>query len=193
MTTNNNKRPSLTFRTRTQVALFVHEISGQISDGHWENASPRNHWKAWGAAEILVGPAIGRDFYANRDYYGLTSPQLLDVVGERMLAYARMALVFDDATVKRYADDFFDLEGNLYTVSKLKEYASEEPIPVGCTVGDGFWSKRLAKLEAMSACELYELESAVNDPTYGMKQLRADLREMSKAMRVVKPHYLYGC
>ena len=27
-----------------QAAIFAFEISGQLSDGHWENARPYNHW-----------------------------------------------------------------------------------------------------------------------------------------------------
>jgi hypothetical protein len=35
---------TLVLRTVSQAVLFTHELCGQLSDGHWENASPREHW-----------------------------------------------------------------------------------------------------------------------------------------------------
>ncbi|HOD11170.1 MAG TPA: hypothetical protein PKH91_10540, partial [Flavobacterium sp.] len=69
-----------------QKILFLCEMQGQISDGMWENARG-DHWKVWSDLDwdkVGVGDNIGRKFYAGRDGYNFTNPELLDVVGDRM-------------------------------------------------------------------------------------------------------------
>lgn len=36
---------TITFQNKVQLALFKCELSGQISDGYWENSVPHNHWR----------------------------------------------------------------------------------------------------------------------------------------------------
>ena len=33
------------FANQAQVILYMCELCGQISDGHWENSKPYDHWK----------------------------------------------------------------------------------------------------------------------------------------------------
>jgi hypothetical protein len=80
------KKDTINFRNLIQVALWDEELSGQLSDGWWENAMPYDHWKPWCAAKAQVNPAnLGRNFWTARRRYDLSSPKLLEVVGERML------------------------------------------------------------------------------------------------------------
>lgn len=77
-----------------QAALML-ELDGQLSDGHWENARPYDHWKPWCTAEVRVaasGQPVGRTFWCRRDTYDFASKALLDVVAPRMLALVRLAL-----------------------------------------------------------------------------------------------------
>ncbi len=78
------------FATVVQVTLFVNELVGQISDGMWENSSPRNHWRDPCDATVAVDATNPRieGFYPKRAY-GFASPTLLEIVGDRMLTYAR--------------------------------------------------------------------------------------------------------
>lgn len=76
---------TLTVRNEAQRILFTEELAGQISDGMWENTRPNDHWEVWCRAEVVVGPNVGRDFYARKDNYNLNSSALLDCVGDRML------------------------------------------------------------------------------------------------------------
>jgi hypothetical protein len=77
---------TLNVRNEAQKVL-MEELDGQISDGMWENARPMDHWIVWCDAEVVVDPTnVGRDFYAMKDNYNLTSKDLLDVVGDRMIA-----------------------------------------------------------------------------------------------------------
>lgn len=79
-----------------QKVLMDHELSGQISDGNWENATPHQHWVSWCKAEVLVDPANrGINFYPMRKYDFL-SEDLLKVVRTRMILYVRLAGRFPD-------------------------------------------------------------------------------------------------
>jgi hypothetical protein len=84
---------TLAVRNAAQKILFDEELSGQISDGMWENSAPRDHWRPWSRAEVVVDPInVGRDFYAQKDNYGINRRDLLDIVGDRMLASVQRAL-----------------------------------------------------------------------------------------------------
>ncbi len=87
-----NTKGILFVRNRAQKVLFQKELQGQISDGMWENAKPHNHWKDWGTDDVQIGTdKFGRTFYANKDNYNISSKELLDCVGDRML----FAVIFD--------------------------------------------------------------------------------------------------
>lgn len=77
---------TLRVRNAAQKILWDDELSGQISDGAWENAMPLDHWKPWCRAEVVVDPAnVGRNFYVRKDSYLFTSTSLLEIIGERMI------------------------------------------------------------------------------------------------------------
>src|SRR5476649_430202 len=92
-------KETLTVRNIEQAAAWL-ELDGQISDGFWENATPHDHYKPWCNAMVRVAntgepiEVLGRNFYARKDNYNFTSPELLDVVGKRMLATVRIARRF---------------------------------------------------------------------------------------------------
>lgn len=78
----------ITFRTQQLLDLWVNEMSGQISDGMWENS--RNTEWIWSnvlvrlgdKTEVTVRPTFGG---ARRTHYPLTA-ELWNVVGDRILA-----------------------------------------------------------------------------------------------------------
>lgn len=80
----------ITVANVAQQALMELELQGQISDGWWENAKPWNHWQGPSGADVVVGSPTGMNFRPKRTY-DFTAKELLDVVGVRMLAYARIA------------------------------------------------------------------------------------------------------
>jgi hypothetical protein len=81
---------TLRVRNEAQKVLWDTEIAGQISDGHWENAKPQDAWIAWSDAEVVVDPHnVGRDFEVLKEGYLLTDPDLLSVVGDRMVIAVR--------------------------------------------------------------------------------------------------------
>lgn len=82
------------FRNARQVAIFTHELRGQLSDGHWENTGPRGHWRPWASAQVRVaeaGEQVGRNFSVVKDNYNFSAPDLLDAVSLRMRSYAVLA------------------------------------------------------------------------------------------------------
>lgn len=89
------------FATAVQATLFTVELSGQISDGLWENSTPRGHWKDPCNAEVKVDAANPRieGFYPKRAY-GFASPTLLECVGDRMLMFARARIKYPELSNK---------------------------------------------------------------------------------------------
>ena len=146
----------LTLRTEVQRTLFVREIRGQLSDGHWENSPPREHYIPWLDCEVEVGPDAGRDFNARKDNYNLLASELLDVVGPRMIRYARIASA---------------LEGSVYLASVLDEVCRTVVAQVPAAVE---WPAEV--VEQVEAC-------MEDEGLYSMADLKRDLREMKKAMR----------
>ena len=89
-----------------QVILFTEELAGQISDGHWENSNPWNHYKWVPGRELVSVAAPGERtglFYTYTDHKGestlvrYTAPRkynfgaklLVECVGDRMLEYVK--------------------------------------------------------------------------------------------------------
>jgi hypothetical protein len=86
-------RHAITFNTATQAIIFEAEIKGQISDGAWEN-SRGTCWEQWCDLTVEVGPVAGRHCHIGRTGFALHT--LIDIIGERMCEYARLALAFPD-------------------------------------------------------------------------------------------------
>lgn len=174
---------SLTFRTASQAALWEHELLGQISDGHWENfSSPRDHWEYWCRSHrdpihVLVGADVGRDFFVRYDRYNLCSKDLLEVVEQRMLGYARLALAGVDKAGISVLDVLFGCDGWV----GMPTYEGE------------YWDKQRDAVVTWLTAEGYSLDEvkcivtgvrvSPDAPDYGSKELRADLREMKKIIR----------
>lgn len=160
---------TLTFRTIEQAALFELEIKVQLSDGFWENTRPADHHKIWCKANVTVGTLPGRNFGAYRDKYNLTNKDLLEVVGDRMIAYVKAVRVlgFNHLDDVRYC---IDIDGNVVEEAQLN--------------GPGaYWEQRR---EQLANIDLVALRAAVAANTYTMKDLKADLKEMKTAMQTYR-------
>ena len=94
MLTNNATTCSITLPTASAAALFEHELKGQFSDGMWENARPRDHWRFWNVLVVKVAP--GRCLVETNQAYACTKTSydiaaLYDIIGDRMLKIGRLA------------------------------------------------------------------------------------------------------
>ncbi len=102
---------TLRVRNLAQKVLWEEELSGQISDGAWENATPYDHWEYWHKnVQVVIDPEhVGRDFYVRRDSYGFNRKDLLDIIGDRMIEYVREATGDQSYDMKQMRKDLADL------------------------------------------------------------------------------------
>ncbi len=143
-----------------QAALWL-ELDGQLSDGHWENARPYDHWKVWCSAEVVVAPAgqpVGRTFAAMKDSYNFTSRELLEVVRLRMLSIVRIA-----------------------RACGLQVAADLEHAP-DCADGRIDWSREWNKGRAVGVTAA-QVDAAIADETYGMQDMLRDLRALKAIVK----------
>lgn len=164
----------ITFATKTQAAIWQHELTGQISDGMWENTR-NTSWKEWCSAEVEVGEDIGREgFYPQKDNFNFANKQLVEIIGDRMIAYARLSKHFDDADlVYQLQSVFCGLGGEfrMDIISDIVRYKGQ------------YWDN-LRKVAAEVGYE--KAKAALEDESYGMKELMADLKDIKKTIRKVK-------
>lgn len=75
------------FRTQAQADLWQEELTGQISDGAWEN-TPGTGWETWCSADVGVGTPGTTGYVPSRRSFGFAR-QLLPLLLDRMLEIAR--------------------------------------------------------------------------------------------------------
>lgn len=168
------ERQNITFTTREQQILFSCELQGQISDGFWENSSPRNHYQQISAANVHLGEEFKMDFYPRRKY-NFANKELVDCVGDRMLMYVNISRVFPQATN-------YDIQ-RLDSAAHCVAYWEKEL--EGATDGwHGYYVElRQTVANVFCAMSMAEAKAVVDrcnqEGGYKMKDLRKDLKEMS--------------
>ena len=168
---------TITFENEQQAALWDHELVGQLSDGFWENASPHYHWEPWCRAECKVDPHHpGRDFHVDKDSYAFTSARLLDVVGDRMLAYYRAAAHLEPEDVQIVASLLFS--GTAIDWKEIEEDKSKSE----------YYAKKAhdARLLIEKYGEAY-LDGVLADASITFEDMKDDLRRMRKIIKILKP------
>lgn len=155
---------TIVFANNIQKALWENELRGQISDGVWENARPMDHWKVWCNAEVTVaknGEPTGRNFWAQKDNYDLTS--VVQYVGERMLVMAALAEMFPNFE-GRLPESLYDFKSHAKWAAEGKDWAAK-------SIGE--WTKAGITAEAIAGAE----------GKFTEKQLRKELSAMKKIIR----------
>ena len=149
---------TLAFRNADQLVLWKYELLGQLSDGHWENSVPHTHWERWHDAEAIVDPDnVGRDFWVQRDRYNFANKDLLDVVAKRMIGYVRIAKSLGAEVLER----------------------TELRWSVGCD-GELTGYKR----DKMGNEDAGMVTRALENPSYTMKDLKRDLKDMGIIIKI---------
>ena len=159
----------LVVRNIEQAAAWL-ELDGQISYGMWENAKPHDHWHVWCDAKVLVGPNVGRNFYAQKDSYRFDDKGLLDVVGLRMLGIVRIARALGMKAAKLHKHDV-DTDG------KLSAYHHNDTFGGHST----YWTDKRNRIEETGADKL---KAALADESYTMNDLKRDLRDLRKIIKI---------
>jgi len=158
----------INFRNRNQVILYVCELAGQISDGHWENAKPHDHWKNMSKATAKVGKPLGCVGFRPMRSYNFASRDLIEVVGDRMIEYVQIANTFPNLA----PDQVRECED----VKSALEYAQRD--------GSDYWKRRLAMmmkfLGAKDEAELLKKVEKIESYNYSKSNLMKDLKDMSQ-------------
>jgi len=162
------------FKNKAQAILYTTEMTGQISDGHWENATPSNHYKDMTAAEIRIDPTRpGTKNFVPKRYYGFSSTNLLEAVGDRMLAKVKMSMAFPQIS-SNDLDDFGDDFESKTSIQSLINYAEK---------GEKYWVERLDKVKKSLGVstneELIAAQEKLDTVKYSMEDMKRDLRDMS--------------
>ena len=152
----------INFANQIQVALFINELAGQISDGMWENTRPFDHYKVWCRAGVEVNPVnVGVNFHAMKNNYNFASPDLLSIVGGRMLNIANMT---ENGISLKDSGDFDDFNYNLVS-----------------TRVESYWKEKCARfIEVFGSEEGYK---AACKGSYDMKKLKTELNEMKTIIK----------
>lgn len=133
----------LTVRNLAQKVIWDSELSGQISDGKWENTVPYDHWEPWCDAEVVVATSeleLGRNFAVKKDNYALDARDLWGIqeITDRTLAAVRLA------TGPDYTED--DLKADLKDLKTIIKIQRPET--------EGEKERRQAKVDADLARDL---------------------------------------
>lgn len=168
------------FANAAQAILFECELSGQISDGYWENSRPHDHWKIMCSAKIthafdgdVTGAVIGKNFRPMRKY-NFNNKELIDIVGNRMIGIVKFYTAFPNVSF----DNHWDFEFN--------ESAQEIAVEVkSCSKQhEEYYRQKAARImTTMGATTIDDLENMlkkVDEVKYDMKMLRKDLKAMSE-------------
>jgi hypothetical protein len=152
-----------------QKALFVTELSGQISDGFWENASPHDHWEIMCRATVEVDAEnTGIDFYPRRRY-NFANKELLEVVGDRMIWYAKTSIAFPSVNTHEF--DFSD-GASVYRGYSAQSLANSNP--------SSYWADKIKVIEVAFGMSMEEAEKIINAVEYSRKDLIKDLKAIGK-------------
>lgn len=160
--------------TASALALWEHEVTGQISDGTWENAGPRNHWQFWCRLDRAVGAANveHRRGECKRWYYGLTRLYTMKWEDGSYILRTRMV------NMGRLAKAHEALGGSFQDFGYEQRYAAKE-MPETL---EEFISKTDERFRKAVSDELakkyYETEYALDD-------LKKDINEIAAAMKTM--------
>jgi len=176
MVANKNSSGTMTLPSRTAVALWVNEICGQISDGTWENSSPRNHWQFWCRLDVVVGPDAKLEKssgqWVQKKTYALTRLHQMKfddgtyILRDRMIATARLAIAGVDPT------DRETLSAAEYMPTTLAEFRTAK---ASNSWAHDFIAKYMTNVTDEVAEKFYAAE-------YTMKQMNADLKLIMSVM-----------
>lgn len=111
----------INFNNHIEETLWLHELSGQISDGYWENSRPHNHWLFWCNCETTVNfnkPGVFNynSYEILKNNYNFYAPELLSCVAFRMLSGAWLSIVLGK-TLTRDQYDFAEHFAGIFQIN----------------------------------------------------------------------------
>ena len=185
-------RTQMFFAETAQALLFIAEMSGQISDGKYENSKPYNHW-LWVAGKMEIFTKTSGDLgyisnYEHAKKYTITDHIKYITKGEnwanRMLYFCKLGHVLDDLKVFKTNDkldepvmqalcDVFEYIGgdNVTSLDQLHNVIKEK-----CPE---YVKKAIDKADKYLTDELLEAFSKYD---YDVKNLKEDMAQMDETV-----------
>ena len=180
-------------------ALFTQEVSGQLSDGNWENSYPTNHWEFWANMNVVEGDTIS---YVRGNYvssFSKTAPtkmngyDLVSLAGscgvdlsDRMRAYVVGSMFDLDEHLCSYADSIIyngDLPDYIYKFSR----EAQDKEPSERTQSDIRYIDTVIDFKAMS--DIVPAMQKCYKHLYTRDECIADLKLLKKEMKKVLNQY----
>lgn len=99
------------FDTLSRFALWKHELTGQLSDGMWENSKPYDHWKFWCGLQPKFAPnstleiTLPTDWRGRCKKTGYNFSSLYPIVGDRMVKLGRLATAMQSLGIHEFTYD----------------------------------------------------------------------------------------
>lgn len=175
----------IAFKKLSHAILFNCEIAGQLSDGYWENARPHNHWHwlrdldAYVHAPDMQEPFKFKGTRRISRRYDFAAMALINVVGNRMLAYVRFGTV--------YGYEHAGLGESVQEIESIIRYAADEAVRANPGT---YWAGVLRTIRTVIGVDDTSADalragaaqaiSKMNAVQYTIKDLRKDLKEMSE-------------
>ena len=109
-TTKKKNTGLIVLNTSSAAAIWQVEITGQLSDGMWENSTPLKHWQPWcdlvvlvdkEAAPHVVGPYFPKKNYNLRKLFNIGGENPTEV-RDRMVQIGRMACAMEHLSTDKY-------------------------------------------------------------------------------------------
>lgn len=145
--------------TDSAMGLYEWEITGQLSDGAWENTRPYNHWEPWSNLMVKKGtPEVKANMYFPKTSYNLLS--LLQYIEERMINFGRFA------KANGYNEKY---DANHWEIEKLPATKQE-------------YDKKPIQLKGISKSEIDKFYNT----EYTRSNLINDLKSIKNAMSTAK-------
>ena len=157
------------------IALWDWEITGQLSDGAWENSKPDDHWEFWNNLLPRLGiPEVKSRDRCKKDGYNLAG--LIEYVGDRMVQYGRFG--------KAVGEDILIMGGEVR--STVEDFPKEGPFNLE------EWKQKQIDGKDWRSKDYYwkGLEQkhidAFYNTQYSEKDMRKDLAYIKEAMKKIR-------
>lgn len=177
----------------SQKVLLDAELLGQFSDGFWENSSNQS-WHYLRDVEISSPDEVGVYFekYIPHQYrgYSVNNSELLSYVGERMLTKARVSHHLNISKIDMALDLILENNKISRKVIENEEVLQEdiENAILPKLADADYWRKKALKAiqEIKELGGTQKLLEALNNSSYQMKDMRKDLKEITKILKNVQ-------
>jgi len=176
-----------------QKVLLDTELLGQFSDGFWEN-SRNTSWRYLDEVKIANDTeTVGVYFQSEKPYdykgYSVNNLELLSYVGDRMLSKARVARFLNIDTLGE-AEGLFEtytVESKIIKGEEITLEDFENQIDKWNSESSPFWEKRAKVcIEFLRMHGTQNVLEAINDTSYGMKEMRKDLTAITKLLKIAE-------